>query len=382
MSGPPVIRTANERDRRQILGVVRDAFSGSGRHGWEEVEIAEATWSLGAVPHQLELVATQGEAIVGHVLAGWGTLGGREVVGIAPLSVRPDRQGVGIGSALMRELLRRAERAALPLVVLLGRPGYYSRFGFEPAAPLGITYTPAGAGNPAFQVRRFPGYDPSCRGSYTYCWEAEPSRPVDHTSSNRGTYDRIARRYADHQDRLPSGDAHWLSEIEASFLAGLPPGGVVADLGCGPAVDGARLASKGYRVVGVDISAGMLRIAAEGLDGRVVQADLRDLPVGSGVLDGVWSVASLLHVPDEDTDRVLHEWKRIMKPSGSLLLVTALGAVTFHEPVQYARGESRWFVYRDRTALEGQLRLAGFSLVTEARLGGNRDWWAVLARTE
>ena len=105
----------------------------------------------------------------------------------------------------------------------------------------------------------------------------------------------------------------------------------------------------------------MLRIASPGLAGRVVQADLRDLPVGSGVLDGVWSVASLLHVPDEDTGRVLHEWKRIMKPQRIARPGQRPRCGHVPRTGQYARGESRWFVYRDRTALEGQLRLAGFT---------------------
>ena len=211
--------------------------------------------------------------------------------------------------------------------------------------------------------------------------EAEPPERADHTASNRSTYDRIARRYAGHQQALPSGDAHWLLGLETSFLAGLPPGALVGDLGCGPAFDGERLASKGCRMVGMDISAGMLALASERLGGRVFQADLRDIPVRSGFLDGIWNVASLLHVPDEDTHNVLDEFRRVLKPSGSLLLVTALGASTRREPVAYADEESRWFVYRDQTVLSEQLRRSEFRILTEASLSGSRDWWAVLARS-
>ena len=165
------VRSASAEDRDVILELVRDAFSDDTRDGQMEVDIAVATWSLGAVPHGLDLVAVAGGTIVGHVLSGWGDLGGREVVGIAPLAVAPDRQGTGVGTALINALLGRAELVGLPLVVLLGRPAYYGRFGFEPSEPLGISYLPVGAGNPDFQVRRFPGYDPSFRGPYTYCWE-------------------------------------------------------------------------------------------------------------------------------------------------------------------------------------------------------------------
>lgn len=165
------VRTASAADRDAILELVRDAFSDESRDGEEEVEIAAATWSLRAVPHELELVAIEGPTVVGHVLTGWGALGGRDVVGVAPLAVSPGRQGIGIGTALMSELLRRAELADLPLVVLLGNPAYYGRFGFEPSGPLGVSYPPVGPGNPNFQVRRFSHYDPSYRGEFAYCWE-------------------------------------------------------------------------------------------------------------------------------------------------------------------------------------------------------------------
>ena len=100
--------------------------------------------------------------------------GGREAVAVAPLAVGPSHQARGIGTALMTELLRRAEEAGLPMIVLLGDPGYYERFGFEPSGPLGITYPAVGEGSPNFLVRRLAGYDSSYRGDFTYCWETEP----------------------------------------------------------------------------------------------------------------------------------------------------------------------------------------------------------------
>jgi putative acetyltransferase len=168
------VRTAAPGDRDGILEVVRDAFSSEDRDGREELDIVESTWLRHATPHELELVAREGDAIVGHVLAASGSLGGRDVVAVAPLAVTPAWQGAGIGSALMVELLRRAQAARVPLVLVLGDPAYYGRFGFEPSGPLDISYPPVGAHDPHFQVRRFPGYDPSYRGEFAYCWEAPP----------------------------------------------------------------------------------------------------------------------------------------------------------------------------------------------------------------
>jgi putative acetyltransferase len=165
------IRVAAPGDREAILKVVRDAFFREGRNGEEEVDIVVNTWRLQATLDGLELVAVDGNSVVGYVVGARGDLGGRQVVAVAPLAVSTSHQKRGTGSALMRELLDRAEASEYPLVVLLGDPAYYGRFGFEPSGPLGISYLPVGEGNPHFQVRRLTTYDPSYHGRFTYCWE-------------------------------------------------------------------------------------------------------------------------------------------------------------------------------------------------------------------
>lgn len=169
-----LIRTAASEDRDAILSVVRDAFSDDDRDAHEEVVIVRDTWSADASPEGCELVAVDDDAVVGHVLGARGNLGGREVLAVAPLGVASSRQGQGIGTALMTELLRRAEAAGRwPLVVLLGNPLYYERFGFEPSGSLAIVYPPVGPDNVHFLVRRLSGYDASYRGDFAYCWEKD-----------------------------------------------------------------------------------------------------------------------------------------------------------------------------------------------------------------
>lgn len=120
----------------------------------------------------MDLVAIDGERVVGHVLGAFGDLDGQPLLAVAPLSVTPDRQGEGIGTALMNELLRRAQDRGLPAVVLLGSAEYYRRFGFEPAGRLGIVYPPVGPDSPHFMVRRLDAYDPGLRGVFRFRWEA------------------------------------------------------------------------------------------------------------------------------------------------------------------------------------------------------------------
>jgi putative acetyltransferase len=166
------VRATTLDDRDAVLDVVRGAFAPSARGDDEEAQIVAQTWELDAVPDGLDLVADDGGAIVGHVMAARGRLAGKDALGIAPLCVSPAHQRQGIGSALMNEIIDRAELAGWPFLVLLGDPAYYGRFGFEAATTLHIVYEPVGPDSVHFQIKRLQGFDANdWRGTFTYCWE-------------------------------------------------------------------------------------------------------------------------------------------------------------------------------------------------------------------
>ena len=130
----------------------------------------------------------------------------------------------------------------------------------------------------------------------------------------------------------------------------LPPDALVADLGCGPGRHLQELGRRGLRAVGVDLSAGMLAVART--RGRVVQGDLRALPLRSGSVDGVWSCYALLHLDGPGLAQALAEAVRVLRPGGALGLVLAAGEGSEHEPVSYAPELSRWFHLHPAAELE------------------------------
>ena len=87
-------------------------------------------------------------------------------LGLGPVSVLPDRQGTGVGSALVRALLDAAARRDERLVALLGDPGYYARFGFQPTTALGVA-APDPAWGDYFQAVALPGRE-TPRGTFRY----------------------------------------------------------------------------------------------------------------------------------------------------------------------------------------------------------------------
>jgi len=123
----------------------------------------------------------------------------------------------------------------------------------------------------------------------------------------------------------------------------------------------------------------MLAIAASALPGRVIQGDLRRLPLAGGSLDGIWCCAVLLHVPLGETMTVLGEMRRVLRRGGHLALVTALGDEARLETVPYAPGRQRWFFYREASLLAEQLPAARLQVLEMSREAGSRDWLKVLA---
>jgi len=119
----------------------------------------------------LSLVAEVDGEVVGHVVCTRGTVGAdrRPALGLGPIGVRPDRQGQGIGSALVHAVVAVAEDRGETLVALLGSTEYYRRLGFVPAADHGVE-APDPSWGAHFQVRVL---DPSAvlAGPFAY---AEP----------------------------------------------------------------------------------------------------------------------------------------------------------------------------------------------------------------
>jgi predicted N-acetyltransferase YhbS len=147
------IRPAVPEDRPVIEAVSRAAF---GDHGDRVVRI------LREVEPTISLVAEADGAIVGHVMLSRMRMDEHRPLQLSPLSVAPTHQRRGIGSALAREALRIADATGEPLVLVLGHPGYYPRFGFEPAASLGLE-APPDYGS-AWMAVRLAAYDPRLRG--------------------------------------------------------------------------------------------------------------------------------------------------------------------------------------------------------------------------
>lgn len=170
-----LIRRERSEDVADIRAVTAAAFS-EVEHSAPPIEPdgapGEATlvgWlrdDAGWIP-ELSLVAEIDGQVVGHVVCTRGDLAGRPALGLGPVSVSPGEQGSGVGSALMHAVVGAADAMGEPVVVLLGSPDYYGRFGFVPASGLDIE-APDPAWGDYFQARPLAAYEPDLRGKFSY----------------------------------------------------------------------------------------------------------------------------------------------------------------------------------------------------------------------
>jgi putative acetyltransferase len=163
-----VIRPECDADRSVIAEVVRAAFV---RHPDEVASFVERLRASEHFIPEFALVAEDSSGVIAHVMLTWvGVEGGSrtKILNLTPVSVRPDRQRIGIGTRLIWNALGRVERAGAPAIMVEGIPAYYPRFGFERATALGFISPDPKIPDDAFMVKRLPGYDGGLPGRVVY----------------------------------------------------------------------------------------------------------------------------------------------------------------------------------------------------------------------
>jgi putative acetyltransferase len=151
-----------------VAQVVRAAFAD---HPDQVASFVERIRASAEFIPQLALVAEDSSGVIAHLMLSWvGVEGGSRarILNLTPMSVRPDRQRIGVGSRLIRDALGRAERAGKPAIMVEGIAAYYPRFGFERASTRGFISPHPKIPDEAFMVKRLPGYSSDLAGRIVY----------------------------------------------------------------------------------------------------------------------------------------------------------------------------------------------------------------------
>lgn len=165
-----IIRREKATDQGAIYSLVRSAFAGAEHADGTEQDLVNALRRGEAYIPQLSLVAEMDGKIVGHIMLTKAKVGDTTVLALAPLSVLPECQRRGVGSALIQEGHRIAGELGYGYSIVLGSETYYPRLGYLPADTVGIK-APFDVPGENFMVRKLSGSASAIQGTVRYAKE-------------------------------------------------------------------------------------------------------------------------------------------------------------------------------------------------------------------
>ncbi|ALS38266.1 putative acetyltransferase [Enterococcus rotai] len=137
-----IIRLEQENDFPVIYDFTKEAFKTAKVKDGEEQEFVERMRKSENYLPELAFVAEENTQIVGHVMLTKTRITNetRTMDGLilAPLTVRLDQRGKGVGAKLMTKAEQESEKLGYSVIILIGDQAYYNRYGFEQASHLGI----------------------------------------------------------------------------------------------------------------------------------------------------------------------------------------------------------------------------------------------------
>jgi len=163
-------------------------------------------------------------------------------------------------------------------------------------------------------------------------------------------YDSAADRY----DNLTATDRP--SQSLMAFMALLPSGATVLDLGCGPARASANMRAAGLHPDPVDASQGMIDLAnaTHDIGARLLTFDEVDM---IAAYDGIWANFSLLHAPRDDLPRIFAALAAALRPHGIIHVGVKTGTGQARDHID------RLYTYFSVSELHALLSAAGFAVL-------------------
>lgn len=138
-----ILRNEQSHDIDAIFKLTERAFENAEHTDHTEQFIVNALRN--AQQLTLSIVAEHEQQIIGHVAISPVEIssGTPHWYGLGPISVAPEYQQQGVGSALIRTVLQQLQQLGAAGCVVLGDPAYYSKFGFNVIPNLSLANVPA-----------------------------------------------------------------------------------------------------------------------------------------------------------------------------------------------------------------------------------------------
>jgi putative acetyltransferase len=160
MFGNYELRLETAKDYNEVEELTREAFWNKYRPGCMEHYVLHRYRMLPDFVRELDYVIEKDGKIVAHIMYSRAAIevDNGQVVPIlvfGPVSVLPEMQSKGYGSAIIRHTMNRATELGYGAIAITGNPDYYHRFGFVSGSSIGIYYAdmPREEESPFFMVK-------------------------------------------------------------------------------------------------------------------------------------------------------------------------------------------------------------------------------------
>ncbi len=192
----------------------------------------------------------------------------------------------------------------------------------------------------------------------------------------RKGYTKIAKAYNKQRDKYDND--FLLTRLSKQ----LPKGSKVLDLGCGAGVPVAKfLVKKGYRVIGIDFSKSMIKLARQNVPkAKVLEMDITRMKFKPNSFDSAVSFYALIHIPREKHAGIYKKLHKILKPGATMFVnacgIDANGWEGYEK--KYLGVPMFWSFYGPKRTSK-IISNAGFEILWSKvlKLGGEKQFWVL-----
>ena len=164
-----------------------------------------------------------------------------------------------------------------------------------------------------------------------------------------------------------------MDQLYKPFLDKVPSDGSILDAGCGSGRDAVNFQKKGYQVQAFDPSENLIQMAKEKFNFEIQKSTFLDFEFDTK-FDGIWSCASLLHVPTDDLPNVFKKFENALKENGIIYASFKYGSF---------EGERNGRFFNDFTedslkeflAKNSRLRIDHYWVTSDIRPGRDDEKW-------
>jgi SAM-dependent methyltransferase len=206
---------------------------------------------------------------------------------------------------------------------------------------------------------------------------------MDPIKETINTYNSFAE---DYKKRYQSDkDGNRMQVYLDKFVDKLKGERTVLDVGSGAGFDAKYLSDKGLNVTSIDLADKLLEVAREiAPNVSFIKMDMRQMTFNNGSFDGIWSSASLLHLPKSEVPNVLNNFYNILRSDGILCVSLKQGegeGFVTNKGEGNLEGAHRYFSYYSKKEVEDLLSKSRFVL-TEYTENTNRGniWMFFIAK--